>query len=316
MAKKSRPHSQNNTLFIFSIMAFLLISTNALVLNKMLKPLQTVTVIDRDSEPIASIAPLPVLGAQTSNDIPEFTASSIIAIDAESGVTLFEKNPDAKLFPASTTKIITALVALDSYSLNDVVTVRNINVVGQKMGLVEGEQLTVRDLLQGMLILSANDAAEALANYYPGGRPAFIIRMNLKAKELNMSNSNFTNPSGLEDIAHLSTARDMARAAGAAMENKTFAQMVSTKKTTVTSIDGSKKHVLSNINKLIGTVDGVLGVKTGFTENARENLVTYVERDKKRVIISLLGSEDRFGETTKIIEWIYKKFKWEDIELP
>ncbi len=274
------------------------------------------TIVEKSKSKLSSIAPLPILAAQNANTEPELTATSVIALDVNSGVTLFEKNADEELFPASTTKIVTALVALDVYALDEVVTIRPMNVVGQKMGLAAGEQLTVNDLLEGMLIYSANDAAEALAMHYPSGREGFLDAMNRKAIELHADHSHFMNPSGIENWQHVSTARDMARLAAAALDNPTFAQIVSTKKATVVSVDGSKEHKLTNINKLLGSVEGVLGVKTGWTEHAKENLVTYVDRNGKRVVIALLGSDDRFGESKTLIEWIYGSYQWENIILP
>ncbi len=314
MARKAK--TKSNNLLLLSSLTFILTATVALSFNKLQKPALAQYVVNKEVGVAPAIAPLPVLSAQTDSDIPTFTAVSILALDVDSGVTLFEKNPDQVLFPASTTKIVTALVALDSYQLTDVVTIHNLSVVGQKMGLMEGEQITVNNLLKGMLIYSANDAAEALASYYPGGRPAFIEAMNRKATEFNLTNTNFTNPSGLENMSHVSTARDLSRIAAKAMNNPIFSEIVGTKSVTITSIDGTHVHKLTNINKLIGSVEGVLGVKTGYTEHAKENLITYMDRKGKRVIISLLGSDDRFGETTALINWIYGSYKWEEVQLP
>src|SRR5690606_24276866 len=218
--------------------------------------------------------------------------------------------------PASTTKIVTALTALDHYNLDEVITVEDPSVIGQKMGLLVGEEITVRDLIRGLLIYSANDAAEVLARQYPEGREAFILAMNEKAQELAMYDTVFMNPSGLEDIGHLSTARNLTRAALIAMNDPFIREIVGTKETSLFSIDGSVKHRLENTNELLGKVPGVLGVKTGWTENARENLVTYVERDGREIIIALLGSQDRFGETEELIEWMYRNYSWEEVEVP
>ena len=208
------------------------------------------------------------------------------------------------------------MVALDSYPLDQVITVGDVNVIGQKMRLVKGEQMTVKNLLYGLLVYSANDAAEVLAANYPGGRDNFITAMNKKAADLHLANSNFTNPAGLDDPNHYSTARDLIRASWVAMQDPRFAQMVGTKTIIVTSVDGSIKHNLTNINELLGTVDGVAGVKTGWTEAARENLVTYIVRNNHKVLIAVLGSEDRFGETKTMIDWIFGNFSWQEVKLP
>jgi serine-type D-Ala-D-Ala carboxypeptidase (penicillin-binding protein 5/6) len=313
----ARTSKSNSNLLLLSSLTFVLVATSALSMNKVNEPPKKVEVIDKETnQRIRTFAPIPVLGAQSESLPPELSSSSIIAIDIDSGVTLLEKNPDEELFPASTTKMLTALVVLDLYQLQDEVTVGGMSVVGQKMGLIEGEVLTVNSLLEGMLIYSANDAAEALAAHHPEGRAAFIDAMNAKAQELHLMSSHFTNPTGLEDWQHVSTARDMATIAKAAMNNPIFASIVSTQKTTIQSVDGTKSHTVRNINKLLGSIEGVIGIKTGWTEHAKENLVTYVERDGKRVVISLLASDDRFGETKALIDWIYGSYEWEEVVLP
>jgi D-alanyl-D-alanine carboxypeptidase len=258
--------------------------------------------------------PIPLLSESSPQLI--LTASSIFANDIDSGLTLFEKNADTPILPASTTKIITALVAMDYYFLDDVLTVGTISIPGQKMHLVEGEKITARDLLYGLLIFSANDAAEVLAGSYPGGRDEFISSMNRKAKKINLSNTSFTNPTGLDGGDHYSTAKDLARAASYGIQKPFFAEVVATQKKVVTSIDRKIVHNLTNINELVGEVDGVLGVKTGWTENAHESLITYINRDDRRVMIALLGSGDRFKETKQLIDWIFENYKWEEVTGP
>jgi D-alanyl-D-alanine carboxypeptidase (penicillin-binding protein 5/6) len=254
---------------------------------------------------------IPVL---TDNPVfPVFSGQSVLAIDMDSGTVLFEKNPDVPLLPASTTKVMTALVTLDYFNLDNVVTVDQINVPGQKMKLVAGEQITIRDLLYGLLVYSANDAAEVLAQNFPGGRDVFVTAMNLKAKELHLDHTNFTNPSGLDGQNHLSTARDLYKLAKVAMKNSVISQTVATKEKTVYSTDGKISHKLVNINELLGQVDGVLGVKTGWTENAKENLITYIKRGDRDIMIVVLGSKDRFGETKEIINWIFRSYTWKTI---
>jgi D-alanyl-D-alanine carboxypeptidase (penicillin-binding protein 5/6) len=256
---------------------------------------------------------IPVL---TYNTYPVLSAQAVLAVDLDSDSVLYEKNPDLPLLPASTTKIVAAMVAMDSYLPSSVITINNIEKIGQTMGLVTGEEISVDSLLRGLLIASANDAAEALAHDYPGGRSAFILAMNDKADKLNLDNTVFKNPSGLEEEGHVSTARDLIRVSEVAMEYPYFAEIVRIKETSVTSIDGNIKHRLVNINELLGQIDGVLGVKTGWTENARENLITYLERDGRRLMLAVLGSQDRFGETKELIEWIFENYHWEEYSVP
>lgn len=258
---------------------------------------------------------LPVISKEAS--FPIISAQAALAIDMDSQVTLYEKRPDSPLLPASTTKIITALVAMEYYPLNLIVKVPQVKIEGQKMGLIQGEEIDVENLLYGLLVYSANDAAEVLALNFPGGRDLFITAMNLKAKELGLVHSKFSNPAGLDDgDGHVTTARDLIRVSEIAMSNPLFAKIVATKEKTVKSTNGKITHKLKNINELLGVVPGVLGVKTGWTENARENLVTYLERDGKRVMIVLLASQDRFGETRELIDWIFTNYTWQEVKYP
>jgi len=259
-------------------------------------------------------SPLPALIGKAP--FPVVSAQAALAIDLDSGITLYEKDPDKTLLPASTTKIVTALVALDTYPDDAVLVVANPKVEGQKMGLIKGEKIKVGDLLYGLLVYSANDAAEVLAQNYPGGRDAFIEAMNAKVRQLHLEHTTFKNPTGLDGNGHLTTAKDLIRVASVAMENPEFAQIVGTKEILVKSQDGKIAHRLTNINELLGKVEGVLGVKTGWTENARENLVTYIVRGNKRVMIALLGSQDRFGETKELIDWIFSNYTWEPVKYP
>lgn len=299
--------------FYFLIFSFIFISSFSLSLTQQIifVPLPSSEVVAKEEAKEEYLPPLPILKGSAS--APTFSAQSALAIDVDSRVVLFEKNADLTLLPASTTKIVTALVALDYFPTNFVIEVKKVKTEGQKMNLVEGEKITVGDLLYGLLIFSANDAAEVLAQNYPGGRESFIKAMNMKARELHLNNTFFNNPSGLDTDSHLTTARDLTRVAIFAMENPFFRKTVGTKEITVKSTDERFSHKLVNLNELVGKVDGVLGVKTGWTENARENLVTYLERDSKKIMIVVLASQDRFGESTKLIDWIIENYEWQKL---
>lgn len=303
--------NKNRFLYLV-ILAFIFISTSALAVSGQIQDVIKNLSVAQFSQ--KKFPQNPVLAADSS--FPVLSAQGALAVDLDSGVSLYEKNPDTKLLPASTTKIITALVALDSYRLDQVITVGKVNVDGQKMGLFQGEQLTFENLLYGLLVYSANDAAEALAGSFPGGYDAFISVMNAKAVDLSMTNSHFDNPVGLDTDDQHSTAKDLVRASEVAMRIPEFAKIVGTKSVSFTDVTGKVKYNLKNINLLLGTVPGVLGVKTGWTENARENLVTYIERDGHRVMIAVLGSQDRFGETKELIDWIFASYKWQEVKLP
>ncbi len=310
-SKKLLHHKRNTShdLFYLSMLAFVLISTTAISLNGGISEIVTYVAANKLTK---SYSDLPVL----KDDVkyPVVSAQSVMAVDLTSGVTLYEKDPNKALLPASTTKIVTALVAIDTYSLDAVLKVGKVGVEGQKMGLVMGEEIKFIDLLNGLLIYSANDAAEVLAQNHPAGRAVFIGLMNKKVKDLGLTNSHFTNPVGLDDGAQYSTTRDLVIVAKYAMQNPVFSEIVGTKERIVKSVDGKVIHRLTNINRLLGEVPGVKGVKTGWTENARENLVTYVDRDGRKVMIVVLGSSDRFGETKELIEWVYNNYTWKEVK--
>lgn len=254
--------------------------------------------------------PMNVTGVYPGSEI---TATGIVILDVDSGVYLFKRNAEELLSPASTTKILTALVALDSYSLDDVVTVTNIMNDGQVMGLVPGERITVENLLYGALIESGNDAAYALASYYPGGVDKFVEAMNKKAKALHLTKSTFTNPVGYDDPNHKMTPMDLARLGSVALNNKVIAKMVAIPQITVSDVTHTYFHPLKNVNELLGKIPGVAGIKTGWTEEAGENLITLIERNNHKLIIVVLQSTDRFGETEKLINWIFANYQWEII---
>jgi D-alanyl-D-alanine carboxypeptidase (penicillin-binding protein 5/6) len=304
--------NKNNFQFLV-MLAFIFVVSSALVISGQAivpQPFNSPTV-----QPSKFFPPLPVLAAESS--FPTLSAQGVLAVDLNSGVSLYEKNADAPLLPASTTKIVTALVALDTYQLDQVLLVgKGVSVDGQKMGLYQGEQMTFENLLYGLLVYSANDAAETLAQNYPGGYDAFITAMNQKAKDLSMANSNFDNPVGLDTDGQRSTAKDLIRASEVAMRNPEFAKIVGTKDVVVKDATGRVSYSLKNVNELLGNVPGVMGVKTGWTENARENLVTYIERDNHKVMIAILGSQDRFGETKELIDWVFTSYNWQEVKVP
>jgi len=254
--------------------------------------------------------PLPTKSAQAPS--LDLQAQGIIAIDTVTGAILFEQNPDIELMPASTTKLMTALVALDAYSLDQIITIdQEDRTIGNTMKLVKSEQLTVSDLLYGALVASGNDAALALALSYPnGGYTGFVAAMNQKAADLGLTHTHYQNVSGVESPGHVTTARDLSRLTLEALNNSTLRRIVATKKVLVTSTDGKYHHQLVSTNELLGTVDGVMGVKTGWTENAGECLVTYVSRNNHSIITVILDSPDRFGESQQLIDWIYSNYTW------
>lgn len=255
------------------------------------------------------------VGPQT----PQITARAALVLDRDSSVLLYGKNEKTRLLPASTVKIMTALVALDHWRLEEILTVATVNDREQDMQLQEGEKITVGNLLYGLLVASANDAALVFAQDYPGGERAFVAAMNRKALGLNLNDTHFANPTGLDSdengklLADYSytTALDLSRLAAVALKNQTIDEIVATPKITITDVSGKITHQLFSINALLGKVEGLKGLKTGWTEEAGECLVGYAERQGRGIISVVLGSQDRFGETAKLINWAFSNHRWE-----
>lgn len=258
---------------------------------------------------------IPVLSDLSGKvELPTLTARGVVVMDIESGIYLYQKDSQLPLYPASTTKIMTALIALDSYDLNHVITIaEEERTVGNTMNLIRGEELLVKDLLAGLLISSGNDAALALALAYPQtGYSGYVAAMNAKAQQLGLRHTSYRNVSGLESPAHVTSAEDLAKLARIAYKNPVIRQLVGTKEMSITDQSGLFKHRLKNTNQLLGNVEGVVGMKTGWTDNAGECLVSVVDRNGREIVVVVLGSQDRFGESTALIEWTYNHYTWQN----
>jgi D-alanyl-D-alanine carboxypeptidase len=245
---------------------------------------------------------------------PAFTAGAALAEDLDTGEILYQKNINQKMSPASTTKIMTAVVASEYFQPYTVLTVNpGDTVAGSSMDLTVGEQLTFENLLYGMLLNSGNDAAFTIADNYPGGLSAFIIKMNEKADQLGLTNTHFQNPAGFDSPNHYSSASDLSIIAKEAIKDPNLAKIFATKQATVTTTDGTKAHNLFNLNELLSK-NGVIGIKTGYTEIAGENFVGLVDRNGHKVLTVILNSTDRFGETKSLMDWVYDNFSWQVTE--
>lgn len=233
---------------------------------------------------------------------PIISAKGAIIMDADSKVVLYSKNPDLRFSTASTTKIMTALTALDYFKLQDILTVKQATNEGSVLGLRQGEQLTFESLLYAMLLPSANDAALAISQNYPNGEENFIIKMNDKAKDFKLYNTHYSDTAGLLDTGDYTTPFDLARLASFAMKNDVLRKVVGTREKVIYGLNGQVYEV-TNLNKLLG-VDGVTGIKTGYTEEAGQVLVTSKEEKGKIIIIVVMGSEDRFSDTQKLLDLV------------
>jgi D-alanyl-D-alanine carboxypeptidase (penicillin-binding protein 5/6) len=253
------------------------------------------------------LAPYPVkVGKQ---EVATYSAEAIFAVDVASAVPIYAKNEHQALSPASTTKIMTALISIEEYNLDDVLTVSQASFSGSLMKLQSGDKVTVRTLLYGLLINSGNDAADVLALHYPTGYEGFLKRMNDRAIELGLRETHFSNASGLPAPHHVMSAWDLGQLAAYALRNDLFRKIVSTKETTVYGVHG-QKYVLKSTNKLLNEVNGLDGVKTGYTEEAGEVFVSTVQRKEHRIVTVVLKSNDRFGESKSLIEWGFRNFEW------
>ena len=259
-----------------------------------------------------SIFPCRILAVETS-------AASAILMDADSGRVLYEHNADRKMLIASTTKILTALVAIEEGDLHDSVKVSReaAYTEGSAMYLTEGEPLTLETLLYGVLLCSGNDAAVAVAQHVEldgrrevmevaqhvgGSVKGFVALMNEKAQELGMEHSSFANPNGLDDEQHYSTARDMAKLARAALENETLMRIASTRSVTIGG------RTMTNHNKLLHYVDGCLGLKTGYTKAAGRTLVSCAEKNGQRLIAVTLQDGNDWADHQALYEYGFSAY--------
>ena len=235
---------------------------------------------------------------------PAVSAKAAVLFSPQTGRFLFEKNPDKRLPMASTTKIMTAMVVLEHLPPERVVTVRKeaCGVEGSSLYLQPGEQLTVRQLLEGLMLRSANDAAEMLALETAGSIEAFAALMNDAAARLGAVDTHFENPHGLDGKEHYTTARDLAKIAAAAMKTELFCEIVGQRSVRMPSADGGVR-VVTNHNKLLHLYDGACGVKTGFTNKCGRCLVGAAKRDGVELISVTLAAPDDWNDHKKLFDF-------------
>lgn len=242
---------------------------------------------------------------------PIITADAAVVIDANHGTQLYALNPEVSLPPASITKIMTAIVARELYSLNEIITITNEGLTpGNTIGFASGERLSIQDLLASLLIFSGNDAAMALANHHPKGYDGFVQAMNDKAALLGLRQTSFANPTGLDDPNQFASAYDLARLMMIALQDQTLTEILRQQKLTVSSVDG-QQHTLYSTNQLLFEPVGVIAGKTGSTPNAGECLITYTIRNDQPIITVVLGSSQRFIDTKSLLSWTYATYTWQ-----
>ena len=259
-------------------------------------------------------------------DTRVFAGSSVV-IDVDSGTILHYDKGRAQVPIASLTKIMTAVLVMENVqNLDDIVTIDNeaLSAPGTKVGcpssvlcssetLHNGEKITVGDLLKAMLLSSANDAAVALSKHVAGSQSAFAQMMNAKAKELNLSDSNFCNPSGLDEDGCYSSAYDLARIAAYSMKYDRIWNIMEIQETSIRSCDGKYEHFLKNTDILLGQVPNCLGGKTGFTYNAGKSLMLAAAdpaNGKHKIIAVILNDNNRWEDMANLIEWTFANYEW------
>ena len=253
---------------------------------------------------IAALLMIPAVSVNASSP-PELSAVSAILMDAESGRVLFEKNAHEKRAIASITKLMTALVAAESgHNLAEKVTILPewTGIEGSSIYLRSGETVTLETLLYGLMLNSGNDAAVAVASYCAGSVDAFVERMNRCALLLGMKQTHFSNPNGLSEGGHYSTAYDMALLAKACSANNVVAEIVATKSITFGT------RTFTNHNKLLWRYEGCTGMKTGFTEAAGRTLVSSAQRNGQTLIAVTLNAPDDWADHTLLFDYGFESF--------
>ena len=251
------------------------------------------------------------------NDEPEINARHAIVFDRNSKTSIYGKKELEKCKMASTTKIMTAIVIIENCNLNDTVKIssKSAGTGGSRLGLAKNDEISVKHLLYGLMMKSGNDAAVALAEYSSGNIENFAQKMNKKAKELNLTNTNFITPHGLDNENHYTTAYDLAILTDYALNNETFFKIVNSKYYTI--LINNQPRNISNTNELLGNFDGIYGVKTGFTNGANRCLVTACKRNSLDYICVVLGCDtkkDRTQDSVDLLNYAFKNFSLIDIK--
>lgn len=237
------------------------------------------------------------------------SADSAILIDATTGEIIYEKNAHQNKSMASTTKIMTALIALSDFDVTAEyeMTDEMVMVEGTSLGLKSGDKITLLDLVKGMMLTSGNDSANAIAISLCGSLEKFADLMNKKADDIGMENSSFATPSGLDADEHYTTAYDMAILTKEALDNEVFREIVSSKSLTISFGNPKQNHTVYNHNRLLKSYEGAIGVKTGFTKKSGRCLVSAAERDGITLIAVTLKAPDDWNDHKNMLDYGFGK---------
>ena len=252
---------------------------------------------------------LPVSRAAASAP-PQISAQAAIVIEQSSGKVLWGLNRDKRMYPASTTKIMTAMLALEQLGLSDKISLpaNYVNVGETGLGLMPNTTHTAEDLLMAMMLYSANDAAQAVAIGTGGTEQAFVEQMNKRAADMGLKNTHFVNPHGLHNDNHYTTAYDMAMIARAALDNQEFRRIVSTSSFTVRHLNGGSDYVVKNRNGLLTQYPQADGVKTGYTRQAGNCFVGSATKEGMQLIVVLFNSADIYADATILLDWGFANY--------
>jgi len=265
---------------------------------------QVVTKLDQYQHP-----QIPIVLAQTGLPV---SASSYILVDSNTNTILISKNPDQKIYPASTTKLATALTALNIYPLDELITIEERYNVGKTINLGLGEKITVKSLVTALLVYSANDAAFNLASHHQQGISGFIDQMNLIVNKFNLKNTHFATFDGTDNPDNYSSVYDLAQIARMSIKNPFIREVVKNKAITVTDISGNIKHQLTSTNELLGVLPEIEGLKTGWTPEAGGSFVGLINQNGHYLISVVADSNNRFSDTRQIVDWAKKNVTWGD----
>ena len=278
------------------------------------KPILTATSIPEPTG-TATSSPTPTPGIPTktgSQPEPSIPAPFAIAIDARSGSILYARNMHGRVAPASLTKIVTALVAIEYGDLDEWVAVEFDDEElydSTLMGIRNGEWYTLRDLLYGLMLPSGNDSALAIANHISGSEEQFAELMNIKVGQLGLTDSHFVNPHGLDEADHYSSPYDMAMITRYALRNSFFVKVSEAR---TWDVNGTRGYTIYNLNRLLGNYPGADGVKVGYTEAAGPSIVASATRDGNQAIVAFMGGRDTAGESILLLDYIFANFTWPD----
>ena len=253
----------------------------------------------------------PLVPAMTAAVAPSVTAAGYLLIDNTTNKVLLSHRSDLKIHPASLTKLATALTALNIYPLDEVISVNQEYTECKVMGLKLNEKITVKSLVEALLVSSANDAAFTLAAHHPDGLDGFVVQMNFLAKSYRLNQTNFVNYDGIDQQNHYSTIEDLGQLARIAIRNPIIASVAKTKQLVVSDITGQISHNLTSTNELLGQIPEIEGLKTGWTPEAGGCFIGLINLNGHYLIAVVAQSPNRFTDTKNLVSWAKSNIIWQ-----